>query len=140
MKHILPVSILALLVAILAVVSGPSAILGQSVSQSRCTVSSASAVTVGNDVSGRVLATSTTRAWAIVQQMPNATNTVWLSFSNGASSTLENGLALYADTSNASSSEKQFSFGLNTAFPYVGEVEGITDAGTTTVLVTECNF
>jgi hypothetical protein len=102
-----------------------------------CSVSSTLVAGVGNQVSSTVLSAKGNRAWARIQQPNNATNTVALSFDEGAAAVLGRGVSL---NNNATSTIPDISFGLATAFPYTGAVTGITDIGSTTVLVTECSY
>lgn len=103
-----------------------------------CTPTVVSAVSIGNQVSTEIVATSSNRAYVIIQQPLNATNTVHLSFDRGAVATADNGIALANATT--SGDRTYIDFGRATNFPYVSSVTGITDAGSTTVLVTECNY
>lgn len=101
-----------------------------------CTVSTTSAKVVGNQTSQTILATSSARAWASIQRLPNETNSTFVRFDNGASATVNNGFLIGTTTNNTSI----ITFGRNTDFPYVGAVTGITSNSSTTVLVTECNY
>jgi hypothetical protein len=109
------------------------------VQNDRCTVSSTE-VAVVNPSSTSILSANGTRAWAIIQQPVNATNTIALSFDEGADAVLGQGYQL-ADIS-TSTGEAQASpmFGRGTEFPYTGEVTAIASVGTTTVLITECSY
>ena len=104
-----------------------------------CTVSTVAAATVGDDISSTLLAEYTNRAWAIIEQPINATNTVSVSFDEGAAATVNGGVQL---TSATTTSPKQATepFGLNTDFSYTGAVTGITSTGSTTVRITECRY
>lgn len=104
---------------------------------SKCTVATSTRVVV-NPQSTSILPAYSLRAWAIIQQPRNATNTIALSIDEGAAAVLGSGFELSVGTS--SSPSHQFTFGLNTELPYTGEVTGIASAGTTTVLVTECRY
>lgn len=102
-----------------------------------CTTSSITAVAVGNQLSTQVLATSSNRAYARIQEVRNAaggaTTTPSLSFNEDVPATAGNGLQL-------STSTPTIDFGLNTDFPYIGAVQAITDTSSTTLRVTECTY
>jgi len=104
---------------------------------SACTVNSVVSAPVGGDISSSVLSAYSNRAWASIQLYSGnngvATGTVSLSFDEGAASVLANGFELATNT-------PEIIFGLNTDFPYVGAVTGITSNGSTTVRVTECRY
>ena len=105
-----------------------------------CTVSSVVAVTIGDDISTEVLAASTNRAWARISVGNNATNTVFASFDEGAAATLNNGIGLNIANTGGASSTPYIDFGITTPFPYNGAVTAITNYGTTTLLVTVCDY
>ena len=104
-----------------------------------CTVSTVEAATVGDDVSSTILAEYSNRAWAIIEQPTNATNTVSVSFDEGAAATVNGGVQLTPATT-TSSKQATEPFGLNTDFAYTGAVTGITSTGSTTVRITECRY
>lgn len=108
------------------------------ISSSPCTVSTIAVATVGHQQSSTILAASGRRAWARIQQPINATNTISLAFNAGASATLTSGLQLTPATT--TSADNYIDFGLDTDFPYTGAVTGLTNLGSTTVLVTSCNY
>ena len=101
----------------------------------KCTMSATSTVVIGNQASTRLLPAYSNRAWAIVQLPKNdsgvASNTVSINF--GASSTLASGYQLSTTTN-------EMTFGLNTAFPFVEDVNAITSTGSTTIRVIECRY
>lgn len=101
-----------------------------------CTVSTSTARSVGHQESSQILATSSNRAWAIIQVKTNETNIVSLSFGNGASAVVNQGMTLGTSTEDTN----EITFGRNTELPYTGAVAGITNTSSTTVLVTECNY
>lgn len=106
--------------------------------QAACTVSTVNTVPIGNQNSSTLIPANGRRAWAIVQQPLNATNTISLAFATGTSATLTSGISLEnASTTNGLSS---ITFGLNTNFTYTGAVTGITSTGSSTVNITVCNF
>jgi len=108
------------------------------ISSQPCTVTTIAVATVGNQQSSTILATSSRRAWARIQQPINATNTVSISFNSSAPATLTSGLQLTPATT--TSADNYIDFGINTDFPYTGGVTGLTNLGSTTVLVTSCNY
>lgn len=111
-------------------------VVGSSVATTKCSVSSTEVATVGDDISSTVLSASETRAYARIQFLnPSNTNTVTLSFDEGAAAVANQGVSLASSTA-----ETVIEFGRATSFPYTGAVTGITDISTTTVLVTECNY
>lgn len=103
-----------------------------------CTTNTVSPVSIGNQESKTVLSSYGLRAWARIAMPSNATNTVYVSFDEGAASTLNSGLPL--GQLNATTTTNYIDFGLNTDFPYTGAVTALTNVGTTTVLVTECRY
>ena len=105
-----------------------------------CTVNTVAVALVGHQVSRTILSSYGLRAWARIQQPINATNTVQLAFDEGNAATLNSGLTLYAPQANGSTTITHIDFGLNTDFPYTGEVTGITNVGSTTVFITECRY
>lgn len=105
-----------------------------------CSVTSTIA-TVGKDIlTGNILATSSRRAWARIQVPQNATNTIFLSFDEGAQAVLNQGMALNTANLSGASSTPFIEFGLNTSFPYTGTVKGLSNNGSSTVLTTECVY
>lgn len=101
-----------------------------------CTISTVTAATVGHQVSSTILASNGRRAWAIIEQPLNATNTLSINF--GAAATVNSGIQLPpATTTNESD---KITLGLDTDFPYTGDVMGITNNGSTTVRITQCVY
>jgi len=105
--------------------------------QDSCTPSKIYGVAVGSgNANQQILATTSLRSIARIQLLPTATSSVFLVLDNDNRATTTNdGIALVASTTNT-----YIDLGLNTNFPYTGAVQGITSAGSTTVLVTQCNF
>lgn len=103
-----------------------------------CNNVTSTSTVIGNQVSTQVLATSSRRAWARIQQPINATNTVAISFAGGTAAVLGTGVQLSPSTS--TSPVPFVDFGLNADLPYVGAVQAITSTGSTTVLVTQCVY
>ena len=101
-----------------------------------CTVTTATTSLVGRDVSVKLLATSSGRAWARLQQ-PHGTSTIYLALNDAAAATTSGATTLAL---NATSSMGVFELGRDTNFKYIGAVSGITDNGTTTVKITECTY
>ena len=104
-----------------------------------CNVTTVTAATIGDELSSTILSANANRAYAIIQQTSAATNTVSLSFDEGAAATLVDGIDF--DLSVFATNTPQFrEFGLSTNWPYTGAVTGITDNGSTTLQVTECLY
>jgi len=93
---------------------------------------------VGNANSLTILSANSLRAWARIENLVNATNTIHLAFASGTSATVNSGFILTEATS--TSPVPYIDFGLNTDIPYVGAVTGITNKGSTTINVTECVY
>ena len=94
---------------------------------------------VGNQASSVVLSANSRRAWAVIEQPINATNTVSVSFDEGAAATAGNGYVLTTATTTSPVGQTP-GFGQNADFAYMGEVEAITGTGSTTVLASECIY
>lgn len=109
-----------------------------SVANPKCTVSSTEVAPVGNEISVTILSANETRAWARIQNILHATNTVSLSFDEGNAAVLDEGVFLSA--ASTTNETHDIVFGRATHFPYTGVVTGITDVGSSTVLVTECVY
>lgn len=103
-----------------------------------CTASS-SAITIGDDISTQILATTSRRAWARVSLANNATNTASLAW-NDVTAVHNTGTLLNAAVTGGASTTPSLDFGLNTDFPYTGAVKVITNFSTTTILVTQCVY
>lgn len=104
-----------------------------------CTVGTQAPVTVGHQQATKILATSTTRAWARIAVVNNATTTAWLAF-NDVSAVANRGVGLNLANANGASTTPELDFGITTDFPYNGAVSAITNFGSTTLMVTECNY
>ncbi len=101
---------------------------------SSCKFISQTRVAVGKDISTQILGSSS-RAWAMIQSDTNATTTFFLFLGNPSpATTSSSALALNATTT------PSITFGLNTDNPWTGAVGGVSPAGTSTVLVTECRY
>ena len=133
-KYILPVVGLIILGAIIYSLQPKSQSFGTTGGDLAvaCNATTVSVVSVGNHSSVEVLATSSRRAWAIVSQPINATNTVVVNINQDALATLTNGFPLAATSS--------IVLGLNTPLPYTGSISAITNTGSSTVLVTQCTY
>ncbi len=107
---------------------------GGSISVRACTTNTVASVAVGDELTTTVLSAYSNRAWARIQVADGEVEPIFLSFDEGAAATVGNGLALTATSTTA------IDFGLNTEFPYVGAVTGITGTASTTVLITECRY
>lgn len=100
----------------------------------------ATLATIGHQQSTRILATSTKRAWAMIQSPDNATNTAALGFRQDIAATFALGYLINVPNLNGATSTPRAEFGVNTEFPYTGSVTGLTDNGSTTVAVLECVY
>lgn len=97
---------------------------------------------LGNTIDN-VLATSSRRAWARISVGDNATNTVFLSFDEGAKAVANTGLVLNRANGTAggeATTTPYVEFGLNTDFPYTGAVSATSETGTSTLLVSQCVY
>jgi len=105
--------------------------------QSSCTAST-SVATISGAASSQILATSSRRAWARVENT-NTSNSVALSFNydKAVSTSAPNYQTLPTATANVANS---IDFGLNTDFPYTGAVTASSSVGSVSLLVTQCNF
>lgn len=103
-----------------------------------CSVSTVTMATVGHQQSSTLLSANSSRAWAMIQQPLNATNTVALSFDEGAAATLTSGLSL--ENASTTIGMTSITFGLNTDLPYTGAVTGLTNTGSTSVSITQCSY
>lgn len=101
-----------------------------------CTITSQTAVAIGNQISTEIVATTSNRAILQLQQVTTAggvaTSSVFLGL-NGVSATVGNGLKLASGT-------PELLFGRATDFPYTGRITAITDTASTTLLVTHCLY
>lgn len=107
-----------------------------SITERDCTVTH-SVAAVGNDISSTLLSASSRRAWAVIQQPVNATNTVSISF--GGTAVDQQGYIL-ADIASTTGHADEIFFGLNADLPSTVAIAGITNVGSSTVNVTECNY
>lgn len=107
-----------------------------SVAADKCNVSTTTSRIVGSASSTIVLEANETRAYAKIETLFNATNTIYLSFDEGAAAVASKGTALGTTTA----TNPSIVFGRNTDFPYTGAVMSLASNGTTTVLVTECSY
>ena len=106
-----------------------------------CTTSTTRVVSIGTTTATTVLSASSTRAWASIQVPQAATNTVAIAF--GGTAALGQGYQLVpVQEMNVptGTTTPSVQFGLRTDLPYAGAVTALTNNGSTTVLVTECNF
>lgn len=105
-----------------------------------CTPGATRFVTIGHQAQTTVFSTSTARAWASIQVPANATNTVALAL--GGTATLGQGYQLVPTSASGTggTTTPSIQLGLKTDLPYTGIVTALTNNGTTTVLVIECNF
>jgi hypothetical protein len=139
MKNIIILAVLIVVVGSVIFYTGfENRVFGE-VDSSGCTVSLSTKVTIGDDVSTQVLPITGNRAWAVIQQPANATNTVAVSFDAGEAAVLGQGYQLH-DYATSTGNTDKVTFGRNVELPYTGAVTAITNNGTTTVLVTECIY
>lgn len=103
-----------------------------------CTSVSSAKVAIGHQQSTNVVATTSNRAYVMIEQPTNATNTVSIVMNNGVAATTINGIQLTPATT--SSPVSSITLGLNTDNPYTGTVTAITDVGSTTVNVYTCRY
>lgn len=101
-----------------------------------CTVTS-SVVTIGHQQSLTVLSAAPGRTWAIIQQPPNATNTVSLSI--GGTAVARQGYTLVPDTvPDVASSTAELRLGFSTDLPTSEAVTARTASASSTLNVIEC--
>ena len=106
-----------------------------------CNTTTSSRVTIGNQASTRVLATSTNRAFARISIGDSATNTASLAFDEDVLAVLNQGVLIGMTSAGFSgTTTPSVDFGITTILPYTGSVTAITDNGTTTVSVFECVY
>lgn len=109
---------------------------GGSTATQACTASSTK-VFVGHQASTEVLQSKGRRAWALIQQPLNATNTVAVSVTS-ASPAFGSGISLASATT--SEYKTSLEVGLNTDFAYTGAVTVLTSTGSSTLQITECIY
>jgi hypothetical protein len=103
-----------------------------------CSTGTTTPVVIGNQATSTILAKRADRAWALIQQPQNATNTVAVAFSGFMSADMAEGVQLQSSSSTTGIS--YLKFGLSTELPDTGIISGLTSTGSTTVLVTECTY
>jgi len=96
-------------------------------------------VSIGDNISTELVASSSRRAWARFEVPQNATNTMALGFNDNAA-VAGQGILLNKANANGASTTPSFELGLNTSLPYTGVVEAISNIGSTTALVTQCIY
>lgn len=111
-----------------------------SMANAKCNVSSTGTSTIGHQVSRTLLAANENRAWAIIEQPANASNTAHISFDEGAAAVVGGGWWTLTPATTTSPLSKTEAFGRATMFPYTGEVTGITNTSSSTVIITECSY
>lgn len=105
---------------------------------SSCTTGTSTAVAIGHQYSEDIIGTSSRRAFVSIQQPVNATNTVSISLRQGARAVTNHGTSLHSAIFGTTT--QPFIVGLNTDLPYTGTITARTNAGSSTVLVMECNY
>jgi hypothetical protein len=134
------VTVVAIVAGILFYTPQESLAGGDGFTANNCVVSTSTAISVGlQPGASTVVGTSSRRAWAQIIQVDAATNTVSLNFNQGAPATIATA-GIQLGQGSSSSTATGIAFGLNTDLPYTGAVTAITDKGSTTVRVIECNY
>lgn len=106
----------------------------------KCDTYSSTSATVGADISSTILTAYSNRAYARIQVVNSASSTISLSFDEGADAVVGEGITLNQYELGGATTTPYIEFGLNTDFPYVGAITGITNMGSTTLQITECRF
>lgn len=132
----LGVALCAAVAAILFLYASQAQAGTSSLSSYPCSVVTSTSTVVGSQVSTTVLATSSRRAWARIEQPVNATNTIAVSIAGAA--VIGQGVQLTPATS--TSPVAFFDFGLNTDLPYTGAIQAIANAASTSVAVSQCVY
>lgn len=96
-----------------------------------------SVVQIGNQASTQLSASSSRRSFMQIEQPINATNTVSLSLSVSAA---VSGSGPQLTPATSTSPVAIMMYGLNTDMNYIGPVQAITNSGSSTIVVTQCNF
>lgn len=130
------VALIAAAVTLLALYASQAHAGISSVSSYPCTVVTSTSTLVGSQVSTTILATSSRRAWARIEQPVNATNTIAISIAGAA--VIGQGVQLTPATS--TSPVAFFDFGLNTDLPYTGTIQAIASTASTSVAVSQCVY
>jgi hypothetical protein len=110
---------------------------GTGIASSACTMGTSTSVAVGHQFGETILPAHSARAYAIIQQPVGATNTVSIKFGTGAP-VVNQGFSLYSAAYGTSTDRLEI--GRSTNFPYTGAIRAITNVGSSTVLVTSCNY
>lgn len=99
-----------------------------------CSVQNSSSVAIGDDISSTLFSGHSRTAYAEISVVGSAGQDFYLSFDEGASAVVGEGVHLSATTT------PKVVFGLNTDFPYTGAVTGISSSATTTLSLTVCRY
>ncbi len=109
-----------------------------------CASTTNAVIAVGKDIPTTLQATTSNRGVLVIQQPRNATNTIAISTTIAAANFLTAGLQIGSTTAAASTAINPIPtivmLGLNTVIPYTGAVSAISETGSTTVLVSTCNY
>lgn len=105
-----------------------------------CDAVATTTLTIGDDKETLIVAENARNAYVIVQQPLFATNTVALGFGATSSVTASGFILASAPSASATATPDQIVFGLNTDFPFVGNVYARTNAASTTLGVTVCRY
>lgn len=101
-----------------------------------CSITETKAV-VGHQLARTLLSANSRRAWAVIQQPVNASNTLQIDLGG----TAVFGSGAYQLTSATSTNPVSLiTLGLSTDLPFTGAVTGITQSASSTVNVTECVY
>ena len=94
-------------------------------------------IPIGSDVKTLLMATTSNRAFAQLTRSALATSTFfWIHFTAQESQ----GNATNTAQMILSTTTPTIEFGLNTRFPYTGAVYGTSPLGSSTIIVTQCNY
>lgn len=107
-------------------------------SAAACTSPTSTIITVGGDVSTRVLATTSRRAYIRIQQPANATSTVYVALNGDVPAATSTGISLTQSTT--TSPVPYVEFGLDTNNPYVGSVTVRSSSGSSTITLSGCVY
>jgi len=108
----------------------------EGISDSSCTITHTTTA-IGNELATTALASAPNRAWAVIEQPVNATNTV--SVNLGGTAVSGAGYILL-DIATSTGSADRLTFGLNAELPYAGAVSVITNVGSSTIRTTQCLY
>lgn len=148
---VLGILMVALLIAVIATVAmrstfASAGVSGQGSQADACvnggiqSVATDTLVTIGNQFTTKLVGTSSNRAFVRIQNIINATNSVQLILNDTQTTSFTTNGSEILTAATTTSPVTALTFGLNTNFPYTGAIRAITNAGSTTVQVTVCNY